>query len=211
MKIYGIHIQTVEKLPCEYLMRLMPERYARSEKFLRKDDRLRSLGAGFLMHHVLGIRSSDLRYGKYGKPYVPGGIEFSISHGGNWAVLAADRHCVGVDIEPIRTEHPAVADKVLSANELHWMQQDPLPRFHILWTIKESIMKATGRGMQLAPAQFEVQPDSGVCFVDGTLWHTAQMLHDGCAVACACEHKLDSLVFIPCTGETAYCFAAESL
>lgn len=195
MKIHGIHIQTAEKIPRPYFMNLMPKRYERSQKYLHREDQMRCLGAGLLMHHVLDIEENNLQYGKYGKPYAHGKAEFSISHGGNWAVLAADSHCVGVDIEPINAVNLTVADRVFTASELRWMQQEPLIRFHILWTIKESIMKATGLGMQLDPAQFEVLPDNGASCIDGHIWYTAWMLHDGCAIACASEKEIGTLEF----------------
>ena len=83
MKIYGIHIQTIDTIPGEALMELMPGRYVRSRKYLRREDRLRCLSAGYLLHRVLGIAESELQYGEYGKPFVPGSTEFSLSHGGN--------------------------------------------------------------------------------------------------------------------------------
>jgi len=54
MKIYGIQIQTVEKISGGYIMNLMPNRYTRALKYLRREDRLRCLGAGLLLHRVLG-------------------------------------------------------------------------------------------------------------------------------------------------------------
>lgn len=195
MKIYGIQIQTVEKIPCGYLMSLMPNRYARALKYLRREDCLRCLGAGLLLHRVLGIEEHALQYGAYGKPYAPGKAEFCISHGGNWAILAADQHPVGVDIEPMNNANLSVARRVFTAEELSWMQRDPLPRFHILWTIKESIMKATGLGLQLDPTQFHVLPVDGPKCVNEQTWHTAWTLHENCAVACASANTINSLEF----------------
>jgi len=59
------------------------------------------LGAGLLMNRVLGIEERELQYGEYGKPYALGKAEFSISHGGNWAILSVGSQPVGVDIEPM--------------------------------------------------------------------------------------------------------------
>ena len=70
MKIYGAHIQMIEHIPLGYWMDRMPARYARSQKYLRREDRLRCLGAGFLIHRVLGIEEKKLQYGEYGKPYM---------------------------------------------------------------------------------------------------------------------------------------------
>ena len=195
MKIYGIHIRTVEQLPREFIRELMPKRYERSEKYLRNPDRLRCLGAGLLMHHVLGIKESELLHGEYGKPYVPGMNGFSISHGGDWAILGASPNAIGVDIEPIDPANLDVAHCVFSESELQWMQQDPLVRFHILWVLKEGIMKATGLGLQLDPIRFEVHPERNTSCAEGTVWHTAWMLRDGCAIACASDAGIGELSF----------------
>ena len=112
MKLYAIHVQTVRCIPDNQLMRLMPLRYARSLQYSRQEDRLRCLGAGVLLHHVLGIDESALHYGAYGKPYVPGNVEFNLSHGGSWVILASDSRPLGVDIEPLQEKHLAVANRV---------------------------------------------------------------------------------------------------
>lgn len=195
MKIYGIHIQTVEHIPCEHLKALFPKRYAKAQRFLRREDRLRCLGAGYLIHHVLAIAEDELQYGEYGKPFAPGRKEFSLSHGGNWAILAADDHPVGVDIEPLNVANLDVAGRVFTANELLWMQPGSLERFHVLWTIKESVMKATGQGMQLDPAGFEVLPIGGPNFIAGETWHAAWMLWDRCAIACASAQPISDIIF----------------
>ena len=47
---------------------------------------LRSLGAGLLLRHYVG--PGPFSYGEYGKPFLPGGPPFSLSHGGDLVVLA---------------------------------------------------------------------------------------------------------------------------
>lgn len=193
MNIYGLSIHTVAALPEDYWELRMPLRAARSRRYLHREDQLRCLGAGALMHRVLGIEENELRYGPTGKPYVPGRGGFNVSHGGDWIVLCADRGPVGIDIEPIAQKNLELARQVTTADEWLWMQEDPLIRFHLLWTCKESILKATGLGLQTDPAQFSVLPPEAPKFMDGIPWHTAWMLHDGCAITCAATEKIDSL------------------
>ena len=147
------------------------------------------------MNRVLGIEERELQYGEYGKPYALGKAEFSISHGGNWAILSVGSQPVGVDIEPMNEANLSVARRVFTGEELSWMKHDPLPRFHILWTLKESIMKATGLGLQLDPAQFHVLPIDGPNCINEQIWHKAWILHEGCAIACASANTIDGLEF----------------
>ena len=193
MKLCRIHLNTVAAVPEEYLISLMPQRYARSRRYLRHEDQLRCLGAGLLINRVMGFEEHELRSGQFGKPYVPGRTEFSLSHGGNWVILAENRTPLGVDIEPICSTNLDIARRVFTSNELVWMEQDPLVRFHILWTLKESIMKGTGLGMQLDPALFDVIPVRAPKQIAGHTWHTFWTLHDGCAVACASTSKIDTI------------------
>ena len=68
------------------------------------------------------------------------------------------------------------------------MKEDPVERFHMLWTWKESLMKATGQGMSLSPASFDVLPFSRKepVFLDGKRWYAASgLLEDTRFSVCA--------------------------
>lgn len=195
MKIYAINIQTVEKVSEEYIKSLMPERWQRAKKYRRRQDQLLCLGAGLLLHQVLGIREQELKYGEYGKPYAEESDKFSISHGGNWSVIAVSPHLVGIDIEPIREENIVVSERVFKEEEISWMRSDKLKRFHILWTIKESIMKADGLGLYLDPLTFSVYPEQEFSTVGGKDWFTDWICMDGCILACCSEKEIEGMEF----------------
>jgi len=63
-------------------------------------------------------------YGEYDKPCAPGKAEFSLSHGGNWAILASNHVPVGTDIEPLDTANPNAAKRIFTAGRLSWMLHD---------------------------------------------------------------------------------------
>ena len=173
MKLFGIHVRTVATVPEEYLVTRMPWRFARSCRYLRREDQLRCLGAGLLMHWGLGIHEQDLRYGEFGKPYVSGRQEFSLSHGGDWVVLAENSTPVGLDIEQILPWHRETARLVFTPQEQTWLsQQTSDAAFYRLWTGKEAVMKALGLGFHLPPEHFEIFPDSaGPNHVCGRNWY----------------------------------------
>ena len=64
---------------------------------------------------------------------------------------------------------------MLTRGELDWMKGNPLERFHALWTLKESLMKATGSGLELPPAGLEVLPflEGRPVFLQGRKWYAA--------------------------------------
>ena len=137
VSVYAIHTDEVRRMDWTPLYDSMPRRMARAA----------------------GVRNeAELRLGPYGKPYRPGRPAFSLSHSGEWCVLAKGDGEIGVDIEGMDRRGLHVAARVLSPEELRWMSDDPLPRFYTLWTWKESVMKATGQGMNLEPRSFEALP-----------------------------------------------------
>ena len=158
--VCAVRTDTVRQLDPAVLEAAMPERAEKARRFRFEKDRLLCLGAGFLMMSALGIRSGkEILPGKNGKPYAPGYPAFSLSHSGEWCILASGAgNDIGADIEEIDEKQTGIAPEVYTAAERSWMEEDPVNRFFQLWTWKESVMKATGLGMELAPGSFEVLP-----------------------------------------------------
>ncbi len=124
---------------------------------------------------------------------------FNLSHSGGWIVLGADRdRDLGIDIECAdRREIDTLStmDDLFTPNERAHLascldQSTKAGLFFRLWRCKEAIMKATGRGFDLAPASFEVLTHDGafktIVQADDQDWHLQQVtLCPGldCAVA----------------------------
>ena len=83
--------------------------------------------------------------GEHGKPYLPGGPEFSISHSRGLAGCAVDSGPVGLDIERVRKFTPGMREKICTERELFLTGGDD-SLLTQLWTCKESYMKLTGLG-----------------------------------------------------------------
>ncbi len=126
-----------------------------------------------------GIAPSDwcFEYGEKGKPSLIQeqreltGLEFNISHSGDWLVIAVIKHSLdetsmadnielGVDIERYRTStniYPILnhyftkdeSESLLTLNE-----NDQRERFFDLWALKESYIKAKGLGLALSLKSF---------------------------------------------------------
>lgn len=190
--IYTIRTETVRKADRSRLAELMPLRVQKSERFRFERDRLLCLGVGLLLLEVMKISDErDILYTQYEKPYIPGGPAFSISHSGSCCILACgEASTIGADIEEIDETKIDVAPAVYTGAELAWMKQDPVERFFRLWTWKESVMKATGLGMNLAPQSFEVLPftEGEPIRLFGKAWYALGENTDGsCISVCADE------------------------
>lgn len=183
--VYSISIDTVADVPESILRNRMPLRWERAQKYRLTSDKMRCLGAGILLSAVLGVDEKSIEYGANGKPFVRGDMQFNISHGGMYAILAVGNEPLGVDIEPIEAENLSIAPEVLRPDELAWMRQQPLERFHALWTLKESAMKATGLGFAMPPRSFSVLPvESNLPHpYAGKQWYARWLSYRGCALA----------------------------
>lgn len=84
-----------------------------------------------------------------GKPIIPGGPEFSVSHAGNAAVCALDSGPVGIDIEPVTDIPEGLLDSLTPSERAYTLARggQEAPRFFRLWTMKESVVKARGEGL----------------------------------------------------------------
>lgn len=150
---------------------LSPYRQQKAALLKHGKDKNRSLGAGLLLDHALaayGLRERGVEYeiGKWGKPvlrYHPE-IHFSLSHSGDYAICSIGDHPVGNDIEYIRQGRLKVADRFFAEEEQDWLyavedEAERTRRMFRIWTMKESFLKVTGRGMSLPLSDFAVHVD----------------------------------------------------
>ncbi len=146
--IYTIKLSEIQDKE-EYLFRCADRsRREKAELFRQKDDRLRCLAAGYLMkHYVPGFSEERLYYGEQGKPFLRGGMPFSISHGGNFIVLTVcrDAESIGVDVENIREIewYRDILPCSMTENERMFVG-DSANRAVFIWTRKESLFKCSG-------------------------------------------------------------------
>ena len=132
---------------------------ARADRYRFADDRRRSIVARATTRHFLGrylnAEASTLIIDEeeFGKPVLRGGeIEFNASHSGDLVALAFSREtAVGVDVERRRqlTNPLALARRYFSAEEVAIVEDaaEPNDAFFAIWTAKEAIVKASGKGI----------------------------------------------------------------
>lgn len=123
-----------------------------------------------LLSRVLEVTDAALVYGSAGKPALPGGPEFSLSHTAGAVVLAVDQAPVGVDVESIRPVSSKLSKRVLSPAEYAWFAaQGSRPEdFFTLWTLKESYYKALGTGLPGVPNKTTFTLEDGQWRLPGT-------------------------------------------
>lgn len=150
------------------LSAVSPYRQQKIALLKNEKEKRRSLGAAFalnaaLSHHGLCERNMEYILGDQGKPVLRDypGLHFSLSHSGDYAICSLGELEVGCDIERIRPDKMRVADRFYTEEEKRWLYQakgmeEQESRLFQLWTMKESFLKVTGRGMSLPLRDFTV-------------------------------------------------------
>lgn len=171
----AIEVRSLCLLSCqsetERLLRyLSPSERERADRFHFQADYDRYVAARAALRSQLGAYldcepgSLSFQYTSYGKPFIANcGIEFNLSHSGDWVLLAFTRMSqIGIDIERIRPMQNMrdVARANFSANEVDtWeatSEQDRTSAFYRCWSRKESFIKAIGEGLSCPLDSFQV-------------------------------------------------------
>lgn len=149
--------------------RMPLERQQKITRHKQENDRLRSLGAGIVLHVILrqyGLESALVKfeYGANGKACVAGrpDIHFNLTHSGNYAAGVCGVSPVGIDVETIGKMNERTAKRFFHDREYQYLEsaedpQEKCQRFFRLWVLKESFMKVTGLGMKLPLNAFEIR------------------------------------------------------
>jgi 4'-phosphopantetheinyl transferase len=132
----------------------------RGNKYIHKRDRNRfivSRGAQrFILSKYLNTHPAllDFILGENKKPYIVTnhgpGLQFNLSHTGDWILLAVSAQSVGSDIEYVdgTFNYEDILPQHFSEKEAAYIHQESsLERFYKLWTRKEALLKATGQGL----------------------------------------------------------------
>ena len=140
-------------------------RRARTDRLAQLSDRCRSLGAELLLQYALkpygiSVRTESFQENAYGKPYLAAHpeIHYSISHSGDFVLLAVSDTPIGCDLEKcgvkeLSAQKLRLAERFFCPSEyqelLSAAPEERPDRFYAYWTLKESLMKAAGLGMKL--------------------------------------------------------------
>lgn len=139
-------------------------------RYHRQADTYRSL-LGELLVRLAASRctgrdngSLSFEYNSYGKPFLREAPEFrfNISHSGEWVVIiySVGELQVGVDVEQIAPMDMKIAESCFSREEnrdlSRYSGQERLDYFFRLWTLKESYVKALGKGLSVPLSSFSL-------------------------------------------------------
>jgi 4'-phosphopantetheinyl transferase len=191
-----------------YLSLLPPDVQERNSRYIRWQNRHSHLLGKLLLIEALKKHGIDtdfwdyVEHNSYERPYLTlQGYDFNISHSGNYVMCAVGRNIrLGVDIEENRNIDfknflgimtPEQWDEIRRADY-------PIKEFYRYWTIKESVIKADGRGFSI-PLDKLILNHNHTVLVDEKLWFVQELpVHNQYNAALATDqlsefkmHKMD--------------------
>lgn len=174
MDIYSVKLEKIEKhIFDELFLYLSEDEKVRIERFRRYEDALRGLTSKVLLRFIivstLGKQNNDISFSKneYGKPFLEeaSDFHFNLSHSGDWVVCAVDNLPVGIDVEKIHDVDLNLSERFFSEEEHKYLLSLESSRrreaFFELWTLKESYIKADGRGLSIPLNSFSFSFQGG--------------------------------------------------
>lgn len=81
------------------------------------------------------------------RPISNSGFHWSVSHKQHWAAAVVADQPVGIDIEHVRPRREALLDELATSREWDILGDRSWHSFFRLWTAKEAVLKANGRGI----------------------------------------------------------------
>lgn len=154
-------------------------------RFLRWQDRHAALYGKLLLMRAMeeaGITNAidKIELTSHGRPFIAGAPDFNISHSGSHVICAvASEGRTGADVEALSDIRVDDFRKYITDEEWRELQSsdDKLKSFFDLWTAKESVIKADGRGLSLPLTSISITGDSAV--VNDTEYYLTRLSFDG--------------------------------
>lgn len=191
----------------DYLSLLSSELQERNSRFIRWQDKHLHLFGKLLFIEALkthGVETDIWNYVEYNsckRPYLTlHDIDFNISHSGNFVTCAIGKNIrLGIDIEENRNVNFKNFQNVMTPEQWDEINKAsyPIKEFYKYWTIKESVIKADGRGFLIPLDKLKVINNT-VQYED-KLWFVQELeIHSGYNAALATNqlsefkiHKID--------------------
>lgn len=179
----------------QYLMLMPHEMNIEVLKYKFKEDRYRTLLGKIILLNYLkrntNFNLSHIELTQYKKPYIPNSnLNFNISHSGQYVVCAfANSHQVGIDIEACKDIDLNDFKIALSQDEFSQIQNSSkkLKEFYTIWTIKEAVLKAVGKGLINNIKDLKI--NNNVVYFQKEQYYIQSFKQDSYIYSIACSNK----------------------
>ena len=140
VKVVIIYTEGLDFLKAKDKFSLPKKDIDSADRYANEKDKVLHLVSAYLKNKYVG----EWTVNEYGKP-VSDKVCFNVSHTSGLVAIALADKDVGVDVEKIRTVNQSIIDYVSSQSEKQTIKSDK--DFFKVWTAKESLAKAQGKGL----------------------------------------------------------------
>ena len=162
-------------------------------KYRFQKDRLFKLLGRLMVQYKFEKNHIEFEHSKFGKPFVEGRSHFNISHSGAIAAVAFSENEIGFDIEIMEDgDKSDIISHFHSDEKEYLINASSINDFYLVWTRKESFLKATGIGLQGGLNKYNCLQE--VIKKENQSWHIfTNKLIDGYASAICKTNEIDSI------------------
>jgi 4'-phosphopantetheinyl transferase len=184
--IYKI-ININSTISLETLLSYIPEEFRiKTYKYRQRKNQLQYLFGKLLLRKILLLHSyninimNNLSYNGYGKPYFSNtNIRFNLSHSYDYVVCGFSNEAeIGVDIELNRKIEVSYYTDIFKM--INNCSDDSITSENILkyWTILESVLKASGTGLNYPFDKVYIKADQNKVHIDDKIWYYQYLIYD---------------------------------
>lgn len=165
-------------LYAHHLARIPQPMQAQVRRYRKWQDAQACLAGKILLQNGLESLTNDgdalsrICYNELGRPFMPGGPDFNISHAGAYVVCALGGwQRVGIDLERVRETDIELFRNQVSLHDWNLIcaAPDKTNAFYEYWTRREAVAKADGRGLGVPVPGMAAT--GGTVRLDGETWH----------------------------------------
>lgn len=166
---YAVEIKNFndESLFDEMIKRVSNDRIRKVEKYKCLEDKWRCLISEMLLRYALKEQYNILEknicfsYNMYGKPKLSSypHIHFNLSHSGKWVMCGIGNVPIGIDVEHMKNIDINISNRFFENKECEFIVsgENHINNFFTMWTLKESYIKARGRGLRIPLSSFYLE------------------------------------------------------
>lgn len=151
-------------------------------------------------NYGIDVSKDQIYKNEFGKPYLKNisNVYFSITHCEDFIACSIDQFEHGIDAEKIRKFNSYVADRILSIKEKLMLKEldNNEKVFFTIWTLKESLGKAKGTGLNYdyKNTTFRLMKGNIIC-TDNSFKYKTFLLNGAYILSIATKEKNDDVVF----------------
>lgn len=119
---------------------------------------------------------NNILFDQYGRPYLDDNIDFNISHSGEYVTCSiTDIGKVGIDIERIKPIDLSDFEQYMTSKQWENINEaaNVSKIFYDYWTIKESVLKADGRGLSIPISEINTAGNKAI--LHESIWFLRQI------------------------------------